>query len=121
MTAAQHEDKGPPVVIVGTGMAGYTVARELRKLDSTVPIVMISRDDGSFYSKPMLSNALAMKKEPQALASFDAMAMAAQLGAWIRVISAWSAFCRPSTRWWSTMRCSATASWCWPRARTLGA
>ena len=85
MTAAQHEDKGQPVVIVGTGMAGYTVARELRKLDSTVPIVMISRDDGSFYSKPMLSNALAMKKEPQALASFDAMAMAAQLGAWIRV------------------------------------
>src|SRR5579859_1527204 len=85
MTAAQHEDKGQPLVIVGTGMAGYTVARELRKLDSTVPIVMISRDDGSFYSKPMLSNALAMKKEPQALASFDAMAMAAQLGAWIRV------------------------------------
>lgn len=85
MTAAQHEDRGQPVVIVGTGMAGYTVARELRKLDSTMPIVMISRDDGSFYSKPMLSNALAMKKEPQTLASFDAIAMAAQLGAWIRV------------------------------------
>jgi rubredoxin-NAD+ reductase len=48
MTAAQHEDRGQPVVIVGTGMAGYTVARELRKLDSTMPIVMISRDDGSF-------------------------------------------------------------------------
>ncbi|OAJ51864.1 hypothetical protein A6V36_14960 [Paraburkholderia ginsengiterrae] len=85
MTAAQQAGKEPPVVIVGTGMAGYTVARELRKLDSTVPIVMISRDDGSFYSKPMLSNALAMKKEPQTLVSFDAMAMAAQLGAWIRV------------------------------------
>ncbi|HEX7910072.1 MAG TPA: FAD-dependent oxidoreductase [Paraburkholderia sp.] len=85
MTAAQQAGKAPPVVIVGTGMAGYTVARELRKLDSTVPIVMISRDDGSFYSKPMLSNALAMKKEPQTLVSFDAMAMASQLGAWIRV------------------------------------
>jgi rubredoxin---NAD+ reductase len=85
MTAAQQASKEAPVVIVGTGMAGYTVARELRKLDSTVPIVMISRDDGSFYSKPMLSNALAMKKEPQSLVSFDAMAMAAQLGAWIRV------------------------------------
>lgn len=85
MTAAQQENGVAPVVIVGTGMAGYTVARELRKLDSVVPIVMISRDGGSFYSKPMLSNALAMKKEPQALASFDAMAMAAQLGAWIRV------------------------------------
>ncbi|RAS35781.1 NAD(P)/FAD-dependent oxidoreductase [Paraburkholderia bryophila] len=85
MTAARQEDGAAPVVIVGTGMAGYTVARELRKLDSSVPIVMISRDDGSFYSKPMLSNALAMKKEPQALASFDALAMASQLGAWIRV------------------------------------
>jgi rubredoxin---NAD+ reductase len=85
MTAAQQENSAQPVVIVGTGMAGYTVARELRKLDSQVPIVMISRDNGSFYSKPMLSNALAMKKEPHTLASFDAMAMASQLGAWIRV------------------------------------
>ncbi|MFM0173208.1 NAD(P)/FAD-dependent oxidoreductase [Paraburkholderia sediminicola] len=85
MTAALQENNALPVVIVGTGMAGYTVARELRKLDSSVPIVMISRDDGSFYSKPMLSNALAMKKEPHTLASFDALAMAAQLGAWIRV------------------------------------
>jgi rubredoxin---NAD+ reductase len=73
-----------PVVIVGTGLAGYTVARELRKLDSTVPIVLISQDDGSFYSKPMLSNALAMKKEAHALASFDAAAMAKQLSAEIR-------------------------------------
>ncbi|MFM0552798.1 FAD-dependent oxidoreductase [Paraburkholderia sediminicola] len=85
MTAALQENNALPVVIVGTGMAGYTVARELRKLDSSVPIVMVSRDDGSFYSKPMLSNALAMKKEPHTLASFDALAMAAQLGAWIRV------------------------------------
>ncbi|HZZ09766.1 MAG TPA: FAD-dependent oxidoreductase [Paraburkholderia sp.] len=85
MSATQQDGTMQPVVIVGTGMAGYTVARELRKLDSAVPIVMISRDDGSFYSKPMLSNALAMKKAPPALASFDANAMAAQLGASIRV------------------------------------
>ncbi|MGF6570989.1 rubredoxin-NAD+ reductase [Paraburkholderia sp. GAS333] len=85
MTAVIEKETQQPVVIVGTGMAGYTVARELRKLDSQVPIVMISRDNGSFYSKPMLSNALAMKKEPHMLATFDAMAMASQLGAWIRV------------------------------------
>lgn len=85
MTAAPQDKDKQPVVIVGTGMAGYTVARELRKLDSDVPIVLISRDDGSFYSKPMLSNALAMRKEPHTLATFDAMAMASQLGAWIRV------------------------------------
>ena len=73
-----------PLVIVGTGLAGYTAAREVRKLNSTVPIVLITQDDGSFYSKPMLSNALAMKKEAHALASFDAVAMAKQLGAEIR-------------------------------------
>lgn len=74
-----------PVVIVGTGLAGYTVARELRKLDREVPIVLISRDDGCFYSKPMLSNALAMNKQPAALVGFDASTMAAQLGATVRV------------------------------------
>ena len=26
-----------PIVIVGTGLAGYTLAREVRKLDKTVP------------------------------------------------------------------------------------
>ena len=76
-----------PVVIIGTGLAGYTVARELRKLDREVPIVLITRDDGCFYSKPMLSNALAMKKQPAALVSFEASAMAAQLGAIVRVRS----------------------------------
>lgn len=74
-----------PVVIVGTGLAGYTVARELRKLDREVPIVLISRDDGCFYSKPMLSNALAMNKQPAALVGFDASTMAAQLGVTVRV------------------------------------
>ncbi|WP_206996917.1 NAD(P)/FAD-dependent oxidoreductase [Trinickia mobilis] len=75
----QHD----PLVIVGTGLAGYTVARELRKLDGDTPLVIVSRNDGSFYSKPALSNALAMKKAPSELASFDAQAMAAQLRAQI--------------------------------------
>ncbi|WP_109478672.1 FAD-dependent oxidoreductase [Paraburkholderia sp. C35] len=75
----QHADA--PVVIVGTGLAGYTVAREWRKLDADTPLIIISRDDGRFYSKPALSNALALKKAPSQLASFDAQAMAAQLRA----------------------------------------
>jgi rubredoxin-NAD+ reductase len=85
MTTGHEANATPPVVIIGTGLAGYTVARELRKLDSAVPIVMLTQDDGCFYSKPMLSNALAMKKEAHALASLDATAMAAQLRADIRV------------------------------------
>ena len=43
------------VVIIGSGLAGYNVARELRKLDAQVPIVVISRDQAGFYSKPMLN------------------------------------------------------------------
>lgn len=50
------------VVIIGSGLAGYNVARELRKADAHVPIVVVSRDHAGFYSKPMLSNALAGKK-----------------------------------------------------------
>ncbi|CAG9259330.1 MULTISPECIES: NAD(P)/FAD-dependent oxidoreductase [Paraburkholderia] len=69
------------IVIVGTGLAGYTVAREVRKLDANVPIVLISESDGCFYSKPTLSNALAMKKQPTELALFDASTMAMQLNA----------------------------------------
>lgn len=50
------------VVIIGAGLAGWNLARELRKADPAVPIVVISRDHAGFYSKPMLSNALAGKK-----------------------------------------------------------
>uniref|UniRef100_S0DF36 Putative nitric oxide reductase FlRd-NAD(+) reductase n=1 Tax=termite gut metagenome TaxID=433724 RepID=S0DF36_9ZZZZ len=84
MSGNESNHTQQPVVIVGTGLAGYTVARELRKLDSTVPLILLSQDDGSFYSKPMLSNALAMKKEARALASFDSAAMAQQLNAEVR-------------------------------------
>jgi len=52
-----------PVVIVGCGLAGWTVARELRQRDKTRSIRMVCADQGHFYSKPMLSNALAQKKE----------------------------------------------------------
>ena len=70
-----------PVIIIGSGMAGYTVARELRKLDRAVPITIISRDGGDFYSKPMLSNAFQLGKSPAALVNFSAQQMAQQLDA----------------------------------------
>jgi rubredoxin-NAD+ reductase len=73
-----------PLVIVGTGLAGYTLAREWRKLDRERPLVMISRDDGAFYSKPMLSNALAQQKTPETLVVKPAAAMGADLEAEIR-------------------------------------
>jgi rubredoxin-NAD+ reductase len=74
----------PPLLIVGTGLAGYTLAREWRKLDSDTPLLMLTRDDGRYYSKPMLSSAYTSKKLPEAIALNDAAGMAAQLHAEIR-------------------------------------
>lgn len=74
-----------PVVIVGTGLAGYNVARELRKADAGVPIVIVSRDHAGFYSKPMLSNALASKKTAATLVMKPAEKMAEEIKA--RVIA----------------------------------
>ena len=70
-----------PIVIIGSGLAGYTLARELRKLDREAPLCLVTADDGSFYSKPMLSNALASGKSAADLALKSAAAMAAELNA----------------------------------------
>lgn len=70
-----------PVVIIGSGLAGYALARELRKLDQAVPLLMVSRDTANFYSKPMLSNALASGKSAAEIVSADAAQMSAQLPA----------------------------------------
>ncbi len=66
------------LTIIGTGLAGYTVAKEFRKLDKTTPLRLITSDDGCFYSKPMLSNALAQNKTPASLATYSAEQMAEQ-------------------------------------------
>ena len=68
-----------PVVIIGSGLAGYTVAREFRKLDTETPILIISSDHGGFYSKPTLSNALATGKTPASIVTASSEKMAEQL------------------------------------------
>ena len=70
---------GSAIVIIGSGLAGYTVVREIRKLDKAAPITLITREPGYFYSKPMLSTALASKKEAMQLISTAADGMATQL------------------------------------------
>jgi rubredoxin-NAD+ reductase len=73
-----------PLAIIGSGLAGYTLAREFRRLDKERPLVIVTADDGRFYSKPMLSNALAQRKEVDALAMSDAGKMAEDLSATVR-------------------------------------
>ncbi len=68
-----------PVVIVGSGLAGYTVARWLRELDKQRPVVMITADGGEVYSKPLLSNALAKGQTPDTLVQKSADARAGEL------------------------------------------
>ena len=68
-----------PIVIIGSGMAGYTVAREFRKLNAEQELVMICADDAANYAKPTLSNALAGNKAPAQIALGDAAKMASQL------------------------------------------
>ena len=67
------------IVIIGSGLAGYTLIREIRKLDKEAPITLVTREPGYFYSKPMLSTALASKKEPENLISTSSENMANQL------------------------------------------
>jgi rubredoxin-NAD+ reductase len=76
-----HQNHSSPsgIVIIGSGLAGYTVIRELRKLDKTVPITLVTREPGYFYSKPMLSTALASKKTAEQLVSTNTGGMATQL------------------------------------------
>ena len=73
-----------PVVIIGTGLAGYNLAREFRKLDGETPLLLISADDGRSYSKPMLSTGFAKNKDADGLCMAEPGAMADQLKAEVR-------------------------------------
>lgn len=76
-----------PIVIIGTGLAGYSVAKEFRKLDTHTPLILITQDDGHFYSKPLLSTALHQAKSPQDLIITDVALMQKQLDATILTYS----------------------------------
>ncbi len=78
MDQTSHQSSSA-IVIIGSGLAGYTLIREIRKLDKATPITLITREPGYFYSKPMLSTALAGKKEATQLISSTAETMASQL------------------------------------------
>ena len=69
------------LVIIGTGIAGYTLAREFRRRDQETELLLITRDDGNSYSKPMLSNALSKNKHADELVMANPEKMAADLKA----------------------------------------
>lgn len=73
-----------PIIIIGSGLAGYNTAKELRKLDTATPLIILTADSGPFYSKPMLSNALASKKTAETIALNTPEQMTVQLNATVR-------------------------------------
>jgi rubredoxin-NAD+ reductase len=70
-----------PIVIIGAGMAAYSLAREFRKLDKTTPLMLVTGDAGGSYAKPMLSNAFALGKQAPQLLAASSEQMGATLGA----------------------------------------
>jgi len=68
-----------PLIIVGAGLAGWTTAREFRKLDTATPVLLVTADSGDFYAKPSLSNAFAQARLPAQLVSTPAAKMAETL------------------------------------------
>lgn len=77
----------PPLIIIGTGLAGYTLAKEFRKLDTERSLVLITEDSGDFYSKPMLSESISKQKTADQLIRFTAEQMAQQLNAQIHTFT----------------------------------
>jgi rubredoxin-NAD+ reductase len=73
-----------PVIIVGTGLAGFNLVKEFRKLDKETPLVMLTSDDGRNYSKPMLSNGFAKQKTADDLAMAQPEQVAETLNVTIR-------------------------------------
>ena len=72
------------LMIIGTGLAGYSVAREFHKIKKSAKITLLTLDDGISYSKPMLSNALTKGKSLTDLVIADNQRMGRTLNAVIK-------------------------------------
>ncbi|MDJ0877111.1 MAG: FAD-dependent oxidoreductase [Halieaceae bacterium] len=83
---AEADTEHAPVVIIGTGLSGYGLAKEFRKHDDSTPLILITADDGRAYSKPMLSTGYTKDTSADDLATADAGSMGQTLNAsvWTR-------------------------------------
>lgn len=72
-------DVAPRIVVVGSGLAGFGVLRELRRQSPEAQLVLVTAEDGHFYSKPALSTALAKGKTAETLVTTTAQKMITNL------------------------------------------
>ncbi|MEK6418382.1 MAG: FAD-dependent oxidoreductase [Burkholderia gladioli] len=67
------------IVIIGSGLGGYSLAQELRRKDDTLDLTLVTEDAGASYSKPLLSNAIALQRPASQWIAASSDAMAARL------------------------------------------
>jgi rubredoxin---NAD+ reductase len=71
--------RGPGIVVVGAGAAGWAVVEAMRALDADVPITIVTACEGDRYRKPELSIALSERRTPSDLVFETAREAAARL------------------------------------------
>jgi rubredoxin-NAD+ reductase len=76
---ASPEATPETLVIIGSGLAGYSLAKELRKRDNKLPITIVTADGGEIYTKPMLSNAFARHHQAEDMVQKEAAVLAKDL------------------------------------------
>ena len=77
----ENSTQKKPIIIIGSGLAGYVLAKEFRKLNQSTPLVIITNSEGHFYSKPLLSTALTHQRSPKDLITTDVEKIATELRA----------------------------------------
>ncbi len=70
-----------PLIIIGSGSAGYTLATFWRKLEPSQPLIIFTENNGDFYHKPMLSTIFSKQKTLSDLVSKTSKEMASSLNA----------------------------------------
>lgn len=63
------------VIIIGSGLAGYIAAKEIRDNHPDLSLQLICQDKGDFYSKPLLSTSIYQNKQPSDLITHTAKEM----------------------------------------------
>ena len=90
-TPAEEADAGNAVdtsarsiVVIGSGLAGYGLVRELRRKDEGVAITVLTSDGGEGYSKPMISTGYTKDLSADKLAAQSAEELSEQLNVTVR-------------------------------------
>lgn len=83
-TSGKSRGSADHIVIVGAGIAGWSVAEAIRAQDTQTPILLVTGCEGISYPKPAMSTALAQGKGADDIVEQDAASKAAALGIEVR-------------------------------------